>query len=80
MYGHIVRRARAGGFYCDCADYKSSGNDECRHIRALLAADPCVKLAIDKYTPSAAELRDWDEMNRAAEADAPFTARDATGV
>lgn len=41
--------------------------DMLAHVRGLLAAGGCVQLSIDKYTPTACELREMDEAARVAD-------------
>jgi len=33
-------------------------------IRTMLNAEPCIKIAVDKYTPDEEELRQWAEMDK----------------
>lgn len=47
----------------------STADEMLAHVRDLLAANPCAKIALDKYTPSEDEVRDYrDAMADRADA------------
>ena len=47
-----------------CSEWFDTEAEALEHMRDLLAVGLCVKISLDKYTPSEDELRDMEEMER----------------